>query len=271
MGRPRSGGQYKPVRGLARGLQVLRALNEAPGGELSVSSVARHTGLHRTTVRRLVETLIAEGYVRRGLSEDSIRLTLQVRSLSEGFTDDEWISEAGAGVLGELLPQVGWPSDLCTPDGDAMVVRETNHRFSRLSFHRAMVGVRLPMLLTAAGRAWLAFCGEEERLASLRLLAQSEDSRQAALARAPELVAALLRRTRRNGYGANDREWGKDMSVVAIAVPIPGAHGILGTLNMILPGRAMSSAEAARRYLPQLRAAAERISRQPKVKASGAP
>ena len=45
-----------------------------------------------------------------------------------------------------------WLSDLMTPDGDAMVVRETTHRFIPLSFHRSMVGRRLPMLLTAAGR-----------------------------------------------------------------------------------------------------------------------
>lgn len=259
MGRPRSGGQYKEVRGLVRGLEVLRTLNQAPGGELALADIAGRTGLHRTTTRRLVETLIAQGYVRRGLSEDSIRLTLQVRALSEGFTDDEWISEVGAGVLGGLLQNVSWPSDLCTPDGDAMVVRETNHRFSKLSFHRAMVGFRLPMLLTASGRAWLAWCSEEERKASLRLLAQSPDPHQASIARSPVAVAALLQRTRRNGYGANDREWGREKGVVAIAVPIRSGQRVHGTLNIILPGRAMSSTEAARRYLQTLSEAAAQI------------
>lgn len=35
--------------------------------------------------------------------------------------------------------------------------------FSRLSFHRSMVGRRLPALQTATGMAYLAFCGEAER------------------------------------------------------------------------------------------------------------
>jgi IclR family mhp operon transcriptional activator len=49
------------------------------------------------------------------------------------------------------LREVLWPTDISTLDVDAMVVRETTHRFSRLSFHRAMVGRRLPLLLTASG------------------------------------------------------------------------------------------------------------------------
>ena len=81
-----------------------------------------------------------------------------MRALSEGFTDDEWISQVATPVLGELLQQVVWPSDLTTLDGDAMVIRETTHRFSPLSFHRAMVRVRLPLLTTASGPAYLAFC-----------------------------------------------------------------------------------------------------------------
>jgi chaperonin GroEL len=40
-------------------------------------------------VRRLLETLASEGYVRRSESDDSFRLTLKVRELSEGFTDDD--------------------------------------------------------------------------------------------------------------------------------------------------------------------------------------
>lgn len=35
--------------------------------------------------------------------------------------------------------------------------------FSRLSFQRSMVGRRLPVLQTAIGMAYLAFCGEAER------------------------------------------------------------------------------------------------------------
>ena len=49
--------QYKEVRGLSRGLDVLKALNRVPGGIGSTSELAKACGLDRTTTKRLLETL----------------------------------------------------------------------------------------------------------------------------------------------------------------------------------------------------------------------
>ena len=57
------GADYALVRGLTRGLDLLKALNSQEGGRSTLAQLAEVTGLHRTTVRRLLETLIAEGYV----------------------------------------------------------------------------------------------------------------------------------------------------------------------------------------------------------------
>ncbi|MEZ5729741.1 MAG: helix-turn-helix domain-containing protein [Burkholderiaceae bacterium] len=54
---------YREVRGLARGLAVLRAMNRMAGGIGGVVEIARATGFPRTTVKRLLETLRAEGVV----------------------------------------------------------------------------------------------------------------------------------------------------------------------------------------------------------------
>ncbi len=88
MPRPNARSDYATVRGLTRGLDLLRALNVQEGGRASLGQLAEATGLHRTTVRRLLETLISEGYVRRSDSDDSYCLALRVRSLAEGFRDD---------------------------------------------------------------------------------------------------------------------------------------------------------------------------------------
>ena len=133
------GADYALVRGLTRGLDLLRAINVQEGGRSSLGQLAEVTGLHRTTVRRLLETLISEGYVRRSESDDRYCLTLHVRSLAEGFRDEDWISSIAAPALSELLQTVVWPSDLTTPQGAALIIRESTHRFSPLSFHRAMV------------------------------------------------------------------------------------------------------------------------------------
>ena len=50
--------KYTSVRGLARGLQVLQALNSMDSGRATSQQISDLTGLHRTTARRLLETLM---------------------------------------------------------------------------------------------------------------------------------------------------------------------------------------------------------------------
>ena len=256
--RPSSGASYRPVQGLSRGLSILHAINRSANGWASIAELAEKTGLHRTTVRRMLETLLTEGYVRRSQSDDSYRLNQKIRQLSDGFTDDEWIAEIANPVLGELLQKLVWPSDLCTIDGDSMLVRETTHRFSPLSFHRAMIRQRMPLLFTAAGRAYLAFCGHEERQQLLRLLVAGNDE-QANFARNRVLVEQMLEKTRRHGYANNDGEWSEQLKIAAIALPIYHKAQVLACINVVFLKKAMTSAEAVEHLLPALQAAVLKI------------
>ena len=252
-----SGADYRQVNGLMRGLAVLHALNSTEGGWATANEVATATKLHRTTVRRLLETLASEGYVRRSESDDSFRLTLKVRELSEGFTDDEWISQVAAPVLGELLKETVWPSDLTTLDGDAMIIRETTHRFSPLSFHRSMVRKRMPLLFTASGRAYLAFCPDEERTPLLQLLGTNDA--QGALARQTKIIDNMISKIRSDGYATNDGEWKQEAKISAIALPIRRDERVLACINLVYLKRAMSLQEAVKKYLSPMRAAVDRI------------
>lgn len=168
--------------------------------------------------------------MRRSRSDDSFRLTIKVRQLSEGFRDEHWISALATPLLGELLREVLWPTDITTTDVDAMVVRETTHRFSRLSFHRAMVGRRLPLLLTASGLTWLAFAPEHERRPIIDMLAARPEA-EYQLAREPEKLASILERTRQNGYGENFRGWQQEEKIASIAVPVRRRQRVIGCLN----------------------------------------
>ena len=256
--RPSSGATYRPVQGLSRGLAILHAINRSPAGWVTIAELSTQTGLHRTTVRRMLETLQAEGYVRRSASDDSYRLNQKIRQLSDGFTDDEWISEIANPVLGELLQKLVWPSDLSTVDGDSMLVRETTHRFSPLSFHRAMIRQRMPILFTSAGRAYLAFCGKEERQQILSLLVAGNDE-QANFARNRVLVEQMLDKVRRQGYATNEGEWNQQVKIAAIAVPVRHKEAVLASINVVFLKKVVSIKEAVERFLPHLQAAVGKI------------
>ncbi len=251
-------GPYRHVQGLSRGLAILHAISRTTNGCATITDLSAVTGLHRTTVRRLLKTLETEGYVRRSASDDSYRLAHKIRQLGDGFTDDEWISEIGAPVLGELLQKLVWPSDLSTIDGTSMLVRETTHRFSPLSFHRAMIRQRMPVLTTAAGRAYLAHCGPEEREEILRMILAGDDE-QAALARNRLQVDRVLERVLQQGYASNDGEWTQQSKVSALALPLRHHGRVLGAINVVFLKKAVTISEGAERYLPHLRAAAWKI------------
>jgi DNA-binding transcriptional ArsR family regulator len=93
------------VRGLQRGLQVLRVLNEK--NYASVLEINRATGLPRTTIYRLLDTLIDAGYVKFGNREEGYCLTVQVRTLSEGYLLAGDMTDKSNGDVG-THGQNGW-------------------------------------------------------------------------------------------------------------------------------------------------------------------
>jgi IclR family mhp operon transcriptional activator len=255
-----SSGQYKQVRGLSRGLAVLGALNRAPGGSASITALARACAMHRTTVKRLLETLRAEGFVRHSEHDGHYHLTFEVRRLSEGFDDEPWVSRVAGPRMRDAVPRLAWPCDLGTAEAGAMVVRESTHRWSLLSQHRQMVGERLPMLVTAMGRAYLAACGDTEREGLLAML-RSRDDAWSGLARDNAYVSRVLGETRERGYGHNDGEWIREPEFAAVAVPVRAGRRLIAAINLVFPKSAVRRDEIEARYVPELLRLARAIGR----------
>lgn len=242
------------VRSLERGLAVLLALNRLRSA--SVLEIAAETRLARPTIYRILETLRGVGLVARDGLAERYRLTQRVRALSDGYDEEEWISGIARPLLKELGREVAWPLSLFTFDDGRMLVRETTHEQSALSVDRGMVGQRLPMLRTAAGRAYLAFCPEKERGAIILLLAHSEEIGDRAI-RDPRRIASMLRAARMNGFATQWREI--NSKTASISVPILAANDVLGCLSVIWIAKALSIEQAADRYVALLKAAAARI------------
>lgn len=245
---------YRPVQGLARGLAVLRGLN-LMGRPATIPELSASTGLHRTTVRRLLETLVSQGYVTVSTDGKTYALTIRVRDLSEGFTDHEWIASIALPVMGRLMQQVKWPSDLTVLDGTCMRVRESTHRFSSLSFERAMVGRRLPLTSTASGRAYLAACDAVERETLLQMVVAESGAAAVDWKRVQQMVAKV----RRNRYANAEGEWRKTSPAGAIALPILWQGRVLACLNVVYLRGVIRLADAVADLLPPLRLAVEEI------------
>ena len=250
--------QYKEVRGLTRGLDVLKALNRLPGGVGSTTELGRACAIDRTTVKRLLETLRGQGLVRQGERDGQYYLTFEVRRLSEGFEDEAWVAQVATPTMQASVRELVWPCDLATAEAGFMVVRESTHRWSTLSQHRAMIGERMPLLVTAIGRAYLTACDDGEREALLELLRRRDDE-WGELARDRRYVRRVIAETRRRGHAYNDGEWLREASFAAVALPVHSGGRLLAALNMVFPKRAVSTRDLLGRFVPALERLAQSI------------
>ncbi len=266
MAKRSSSAEYSRVQGLERGIEVLRALNASTGGRNSVARLSAETGLHRTTVKRLLETLKHLGIVRYLDDSNEYCLALNVLQLSEGFRDVVWIAEVARPLMRALTRKVLWPSDLMILDTDELVVRETTHGITPWSFNSRVLGIRVPLLQSSGGRAYLAFCADDERERLLNML-QKREGVEGERARDAVYVARVLNQTRERGFAVSERrEAFGNLSMrfgtnrcAAIAVPIRRKGFAVASLNLVYLTRAVSTQEIIERSLPDLISTGRRI------------
>ncbi len=245
---------YAPMRAVLRTLTVLRALNVRNGA--TVLELSRATGISRAALYRVLETLREAGYVGLDLSRRHYCLTFLVRGLAEGFAEEDWVTQVSRPALKALQKKILWPADLGTFMDNAMWIRETTRQQSTLTIDRGTVGIRFPILKSATGRAYLAFCPHDEREQILRNLVSARVPGFQQLSDRASFDRRLAQ-TRKQGYGTRFGEEPLDSG--AIAVPILSRDRVLGCVNVTFTRSAMSPVEAAQQFLAEMRRTAGRI------------
>jgi IclR family mhp operon transcriptional activator len=242
------------VRGTLRAFSVLRALNDHNGSTVSELSVV--TGISRPALYRILDTLVAAGYVCRDDSEKRFLLTIQVRALSDGYRDEEWVSKVALPHLRTLQEEIVWPVDLASFLDDAMYIRETTREKSPLTLDRRRIGYKVPMLLSASGRAYLAYCPEAERNIIIANLARSSTFTDR-IAKDRALIGSVLLETRRNGYGQRFRELEPHSG--GIAVPIMYKRRVMACICVTFFANSTTPTEMAKKHLSAMSRTARQI------------
>lgn len=120
------------IRGLARGLRVLAALQSSPISTLH--EIHRATHISKPSLLRILNTLQDAGFVSRRLADGRYRISAFARVGRKRDRHDR-VAEAAAPVLDRLCQNVRWPSDLMVPAGDHMERRETSQAASPFFVH----------------------------------------------------------------------------------------------------------------------------------------
>ncbi len=246
---------FPPVQSVQRALVLLTELNKRR--ITTVAELHRHTGLPKPTIVRLLETLMAEGYVASGNRLGGYQVTSQVATLSSGFHGAPMVIEAARPWAIDLTRKLKWPTAISLLDKDAVFVRFSTIPDSPMSPFHATINMRLSLISRALGRAYLAFCPKDERELLVRMLVRSKDPED----RPPNLAAAvqsLVQSTRRRGYATRDPNV-EPKSSSTVAVPIMSGDRVLATFGLTYFRSAVPAAALVGQIVQPLREAARQI------------
>ncbi|NDL56724.1 IclR family transcriptional regulator domain-containing protein [Phytoactinopolyspora mesophila] len=240
------------VQSLARGLAVIRAF-DAAHPQLTLSEVARETGLTRAAARRFLHTLVDLGYVRT--DGRLFALTPRVLELGYSYLSSLTLPEVAQPHLERLVADVQESASVAVLD-DTDVVYVARVATSRIMRVTINIGTRFPAHATSMGRVLLAGLPKAEldeylNRAELRKYTSHTIT-------APASLRTELDRVRAQGWAYVDQELEEGLR--SIAAPIRNSAGhVVAAVNMSSHASRTSMDSARRDLLPALLATAARI------------
>ncbi|MDX3522263.1 IclR family transcriptional regulator domain-containing protein [Streptomyces scabiei] len=238
------------VESLARGLTVITSFGEGRA-ELTLTEVARTTGLARATARRALITLEHLGYVES--SDRVFRLTPRVLGLGYPPLSMLPLPRIAAPHLAELSARVHDSASLAVLTEGADEVQYTARvATSRIMSVNITLGTRLPAYATSLGRVMLADLLPQAPLPDplAALTPHTVTDRQE--------LRTVLERVRETGYALVDGELEEGLRSVAVPVRERGGR-VVAAVNVAMHSSRRTVAECVEEVLPALRDAVGRI------------
>lgn len=247
-----------PIQSFSRSIAALKAINRH--GSLTMMEISRAAAVPYPTAYRIVQTLLYEGLIEQEPARKRYRPTAMVQTLSHGYQHDGRLVEVARPHIVALTQRVGWPISIAIRVGRNMMLRDSTHANTSLTFDQYYPGFTLPILDSASGKLSMAYSSDEERKTILKWMRADQDVDSAYLANAElglnvEGIRALG--YARQGLNHHNLTPGKTSS---IAVPIFSGDRFEAAMTLVFFVKAMKLDEALERYLPDLKATAAQIS-----------
>ncbi|WP_208024367.1 IclR family transcriptional regulator domain-containing protein [Amycolatopsis pithecellobii] len=232
------------VTSAERGLAVLAAFRpEQPA--MTLSDVAKATGLDRAAARRFLHTLLARGYLRT--EGQHFRLHPAVLELGDAYLAALRLPGLALPRLAALSARFNEPASMAVLEGDQAVF-VAHVPSNRLMAANVAVGSRVPAYRSSLGRVLLA--GKPDEWLAGYLTGESRDGLDRPALRAD--IASI----RRDGWLTSDEP---DAGVRSVAVPVHGDGGTVAAIGISSHADRVSHSALAETIRPALLEAAHRI------------
>ncbi|MFF4197298.1 IclR family transcriptional regulator [Nonomuraea sp. NPDC001831] len=214
------------MQSVERALDVLEALAEH-GGEAGLSEIAARTGLPYGTIHRLLQTLLARGYVRQ---ESDRRYALGGGLVRLGGIAESMVGGWAQPYLTRMVELSGETANLAVLEGDFVVYVAQVPSPRRLRMF-AEVGRRVLPHSTAVGKALLAGRAAAEAMAVFERTGMPRRTPNT-ITDAAGMLAELVR-VKERGYATDLGE--EELGVHCLAVPVRDGERVVAAMSVSGP------------------------------------
>lgn len=239
---------------LTRGLEVIRAFGPATPA-MSVSEVAKVTGLTRPTARRILLTLVEAGYAE--LKGRQFSLKPKILELGYSFISSLGWHSVAQSCLREITDQTMASANIAMLDGEEIIyiLRQSAQSGPLPSFDIA-IGSRIPAHIHAMGRVLLANLPAEERehyLATAKLRAYTSHTLTSS-----EKLGEILEGVAAQGWAVVANEQGEGLCSLALPI-FDSARNVIAAIGIGWITTDQSIDSVAKSLMPNLRRARDEI------------
>jgi len=237
----------QPIRSVTRALHVLQAINRH--GALTMTQISKAVKLPYPTTCRVVYTLLSEGVIERETSRKYYRPTALAQSLSCGYQPRVRLVAIARPHIEKLTKKTGWPVSLASRVGPVMVIQDSTHSLTTMTFSDYHPGYSLPILSSASGMAYLAYTDIDERRDIIEQIKRSsiDDEDISRIGNTQENYFDMIKE---DGYASfirnpHTKDPGKTSS---IAVPLYHNDNIVGSMTLVFFSTSLRVKEAFEKY-----------------------
>lgn len=242
------------VQSLERGLSVIQCFShDRP--RLTLSEVARETGMTRAAARRFLLTLEHLGYVSSEGRQFSLRPS--VLRLGYAYLSSFSTAEIAQAHLEQLAERLHESCSASVLDGDDIVyvARASTNRIMTIGLS---VGTRLPAYCTSMGRVLLSALDDKDLDAYVKRV--DLQARTQMTITEPRALREEILRVREQGWCLLDQEL--EDGVRSVASPVRDAQGrVVAAINTSAHATRVSLETLRGEFLPALQACAVEIDR----------
>lgn len=149
------------VQSLDRMIQILEELALHRDG-CGVTTLSNLTGLHKSTVHRLLNTLMSRGYILKNSENDKYSLGMRILYLSSAILDRMDIRTVAKPFLEELCRSTDEVIHLSTLDGTEAVYIDKVESPNKSVRMYSQIGKRVPLHCTGVGKILLAWLPDKD-------------------------------------------------------------------------------------------------------------